>query len=79
MTTSRSIGAPGCRLLSAARDKPSPTSFADVPRVTSPVLGPPESSRSRAVVAHAGLEIRAATMLAVTRDFARGLCGESAT
>ena len=28
----------------------SPTSLADVPRATSPVLGPPESSRSRALV-----------------------------
>ena len=36
MTTSRSIGL-------------SPTSLADVPRSTSPVLGPPESSRSRAL------------------------------
>ena len=36
----------------------SPTSVADVPRATSPVLGPPESSRSRALVAHAGLAIR---------------------
>ena len=29
-----------------------------MPRATSPVLGPPESSRSRALVAHAGLAIR---------------------
>ena len=36
----------------------SPMSLADVPRATSPVLGPPESSRSRALVAHAGLAIR---------------------
>ena len=36
----------------------SPTSLADVPRATSPVLGPPESSRSRALVSHAGLAIR---------------------
>ena len=36
----------------------SPTSLADVPRATSPVLGPPESSQSRALVAHAGLAIR---------------------
>ena len=58
MTTSRSIGTPNCRSLSAARYKLSPTSLADVPRVTSPVLGSPESSLSRALVAHAGLAIR---------------------
>ena len=70
MTTSRSIGTPGCRsFLSAARDKLSPTSFADVPRVTSPVLGPPEFTRSRALVAQAGLEIRQPPCyITVTRD-----------
>ena len=42
----------------------SPTSLADVPRATSPVLGPPESSRSRALlVAHTRLAIRQTTML----------------
>ena len=48
----------GCRSLSAARYKLSPTSLADVPRATSTVLGPPESSQSRALVAHAGLAIQ---------------------
>ena len=76
MTTSCSIGTPGCR--SAARDKVSLTSFADVPRVTSPVLGPPESSRSRTLIAHAGLEIRQPPCyITVTRG--RRHRGESAT
>ena len=58
MTTSGSIGTPNFRSLSTARYKLSPTSLADGPRVTSPVLGAPESSRSGALVAHAGLAIR---------------------
>ena len=56
MTTSRSIGTPSCR--SDSMYQLLPTSLADVPRVTSPVLGAPESNRSRALVAHAGLAIR---------------------
>ena len=76
MTSSCSIGTPGCR--SAPRDKVSLTSFADVPRVTSPVLGPPESSRSRTLIGHAGLEIRQPSCyITVTRG--RRHRGESAT
>ena len=73
MTTSCSIGTPGCR------DKVSLTSFAYVPRVTSLVLGPPESSRSRTLIAHAGLEIRQPPCyITVTRGRRRHR-GESAT
>ena len=37
---------------------PAATSLADVPREPSPALGAPESNRSRAPPAHAGLAIR---------------------